>query len=788
MKRYTALFLALIIAVCAVPMSRTNAAETFSISEIAQAGYLLANQINSQKSVPNQVTIAKTQIPTPEYLYLATTAVVNINNGVLSDIEAISVDPPGSSSGEEVDADIGKADYVDLAERVKTFAVKNKVMPNYGTTPLGRLNYETMTYLFARLMVQYLDYVELPPKIQVIFIDKADSNPTFAPIATPGSNEGATGIDFGAVHVAKAAAFVIHTVKQASALPRYVTINAVRVSMPELIWLMFQYVVNMDHGDAADIAYVRFADPENRGESITTGNMARAEYVSLAASSLAYMNASGMAPSYVSTSLGQMGFENLVYTFAQLCNFGAVNAQLPGNVTVDKWSQITSGTVPAPGPTTAFTPKPIETPAAEKPSVTVNRAAVLSGASRLKAFVDFNKELPRYMMLGSKRVSMEGLLSAFVMTVIDVSMNTAGDITLPRLQAREQSAEALSSGTLSRPQYIKIARDIKNSMIAQQIAPSYVATPLGEMSFETALYFYASLVTQAKSSYELPSSAAVKSWAELTNKTLPTPGVTSNPTPRPTPTPYSGTGAMPGDDFARGSVGINGAVSSGTKVASQVGINVLKAGGNAIDAAVATIFAVGLTQPCGSGVGGGGLSVIYLAEEDKYIVFDYMSQTPSNVGGSGRAARVAIPGIVHGAISMLEKYGTMTLDEILSPIIEIARNGFEITDYIAYKFTLVPSTYSYALGLYRNNGELYKKGDIFKNNDLANTLELIRDQGISGFYNSAFTDQMCDYLQSIGGTITRADFAQYTSLERDPTRRRIAVIRYMRVPARRRAG
>ncbi|MCF0261764.1 MAG: gamma-glutamyltransferase, partial [Sphaerochaetaceae bacterium] len=112
-----------------------------------------------------------------------------------------------------------------------------------------------------------------------------------------------------------------------------------------------------------------------------------------------------------------------------------------------------------------------------------------------------------------------------------------------------------------------------------------------------------------------------------------------------------------------------------------------------------------------------------------------------------------------------------TAKEVLQPVIDLARNGFPCTERwntnIEGRYQNL-SAYDYTLGLYTDDGFLYSVGDTIKNKDLADTYELIANQGIEGFYNSDFTDKMVEYIQSLGGVLTREDFAQYSANIREP--------------------
>ena len=238
---------------------------------------------------------------------------------------------------------------------------------------------------------------------------------------------------------------------------------------------------------------------------------------------------------------------------------------------------------------------------------------------------------------------------------------------------------------------------------------------------------------------------------------------------------------FPSDIFGTGAVGANGAAACASPIAAQIAVDILARGGNAIDAAVGMIYAVGLLEPAASGVGGAGQMTIYLADQDKYICIEYMTQAPgaaiageietSSSDNPPSVTSIAIPGVVHGTLTALEKWGTMTPREVLQPVIDLARNGFPVSERwntnIEGRYANL-SHYPYTMGLYTDEGFLYSVGDMIKNNDLADTFELIADQGIKGFYDSEFTDKMVDYIQSIGGILTHEDFAQYTSVIREP--------------------
>lgn len=256
---------------------------------------------------------------------------------------------------------------------------------------------------------------------------------------------------------------------------------------------------------------------------------------------------------------------------------------------------------------------------------------------------------------------------------------------------------------------------------------------------------------------------------------------TPDETKVPVPTEEPIVPAFEGDLFGTGAVGSNGAAACASDIASRIAVEIMENGGNAVDAAVAMIYAVGMLEPAASGIGGAGQMLIYLAEADEYVVVEYMTQAPkaavagvldtSTSDNPPSPEAIAIPGVVHGTLTALEKYGTMTPAEVLAPVIKLAREGFPITSRwntnIEGRYENL-SAYDYTLGLYTDEGFMYNVGDLVTNNDLADTLELIANEGIEGFYNSDYTQKMVDFIQSKGGVLTREDFAQYHSVIREP--------------------
>jgi gamma-glutamyltranspeptidase / glutathione hydrolase len=229
----------------------------------------------------------------------------------------------------------------------------------------------------------------------------------------------------------------------------------------------------------------------------------------------------------------------------------------------------------------------------------------------------------------------------------------------------------------------------------------------------------------------------------------------------------------------------NGMVVSADPFASKVGCEILKKGGNAIDAAVATGFALAVTHPQAGNIGGGGFMVIRLANGES-LTIDFREKAPAkafrdmfldkNGNYDPDKARIGylasgVPGTVAGLIMAHKKYGKLKFEEVITPAINLAEKGFplnyRLANYIEHtiaEFTNFPSS----MKIFTNNGVPYKEGDNFIQKDLANTLKRILKDGEEGFYSGETAKLIVKEMQKGSGLITLEDLKNYRAVIRKP--------------------
>ena len=232
--------------------------------------------------------------------------------------------------------------------------------------------------------------------------------------------------------------------------------------------------------------------------------------------------------------------------------------------------------------------------------------------------------------------------------------------------------------------------------------------------------------------------------------------------------------------------GKNGMVASEQGLATQVGLDILKQGGNAIDAAVAVGFALAVVLPNAGNIGGGGFMVLHDDKTGKDVAIDFREIVPAKasrdmyldsqgnvIDGKSLFTHDAsgVPGTVAGMEYALKKWGTMPLSKVLEPAIKLADKGFIVSDVLAKTLKEEKSTlgkWSASKAIFFKNGEPMKSGDLLVQKDLAKSLRLIAKQGAKAFYQGEIATKIAKEMQSQGGTMTLEDLKAYKVVERQP--------------------
>jgi len=235
---------------------------------------------------------------------------------------------------------------------------------------------------------------------------------------------------------------------------------------------------------------------------------------------------------------------------------------------------------------------------------------------------------------------------------------------------------------------------------------------------------------------------------------------------------------LPQISHADSSKPIANMVVSAHPLATQAGIQLLKKGGNAFDAAAATALALGVVEPGSSGIGGGGFFLLYIAKTHRYVMLDAREmspklagngsiyQTQSSINGSQSAG---VPGLLAGVDDLISKYGRMTREQTLAPAISLARDGFPISPHLHSMIKWRKDVFNdTAQRIFLNHGKTPKAGWILQQKALADTLSRFAQHGANDFYHGETAGRLLADMKRDGGLIRKNDLTAYHAIERKP--------------------
>ena len=244
-------------------------------------------------------------------------------------------------------------------------------------------------------------------------------------------------------------------------------------------------------------------------------------------------------------------------------------------------------------------------------------------------------------------------------------------------------------------------------------------------------------------------------------------------------------------DTRREVIGTNGVVAAAHPLAAQAGLDILRQGGNAVDAAIATALTLGVVEPNASGIGGGGFAIVYLAKEKRTWVVDFRETAPAKArpdtyqasgakkakaGASGTGFQaVAVPGEVRGLELMHRKFGSQKWADLFQPAIRCAEAGLTVSETLSHivsdefdRLQNAPAT-PWLQNNFHKDGLPVQPGDTVKNPELATTLRKIATGGAEVFYSGEIASAIADaFAQQGNAWLTKADLASYQAVLREP--------------------
>ena len=310
----------------------------FVTNNLTEASGWVKTYIEVNHKLPKYVKIGNIQVSMPQFLELITKDLVQLNKGNNTPVKLGSINMPNNSSGNINNGTINKSEYLNLASKIQNFMDSTGRAPNYASITLGKIRYESLIYMYSRIMNYYGIQHVLPNGAA---IKPLSSNNT---TKTTNSSSNITGNGYTISQITTAAGSVKNYIEKNKKLPKYVQINTGQITLPQFLELLNNGLLQINGNKNTPITLKKTSNPINPNEDLKSGNINKSEYLNLATKIQNFMDSTGRAPNYASITLGKIRYESLIYLESRIMNFYGVKKVLPKYAVVNSWNGSSNGT------------------------------------------------------------------------------------------------------------------------------------------------------------------------------------------------------------------------------------------------------------------------------------------------------------------------------------------------------------------------------------------------------------------------------------------------------------
>ncbi len=454
---------------------------TFSASQIISGAETVKTYIETHHALPSSITISGTAVSMPQFLKLLTTTLHNINSTYAGQLVLGSYGPPIDTPETVTGGTLNQTQYLDLARQVEFFMYGDERAPNYQSSSLGNICYQSLIYMYSQVLSSYKANNYTLPDMITVRPWSVVSNANTAFITTD--------------QMKTASETVKSYVETNHALPSSVTISGISVSMPKFLKLLSTAVTNINGKLNATIVLQSYNAPSSPSETVTGGGLSNTDYLSLANSVISFMDSNGQAPNYTSSSLGNIRYESLVYLYSLIMDYYGNRTELPQNVTVTPWSVVSNAN------TVFFTNNQVE-----------------NAAKTVQSYIETNHQLPANVTINGTVVSMSQFLQLATTASLNLDGSLYTSIVLKSYNAATSPSETVTTnGTIADTDYINLANDIISYMYANGKAPDYRTINMGNLRFESLVYMYSQILGSYNATSTLPEFITVTPWSIVSN-------------------------------------------------------------------------------------------------------------------------------------------------------------------------------------------------------------------------------------------------------------------------------
>ncbi len=325
-----------------VAQATTSQSNTSSvtISQVTSAATSVTKYYNSNKKLPNYITISNKQITLPQFLYLLASATSRISSGSSTSITVRTVSKPTTPTEKLTAGNIYKSESVSLSNSLKKYIETNSRIPNYLPTSRGKMKFESAVLMYSKILNFYSTNHRLPNYVAVSawtganYTETTDSNVI---------------MNVSHAQLITAATNLKSYIERNNQITSTVTIGTQKITITQFLHLLARSLVNIYGGKTSTLTTAKVYSATTPTENISSGNIQKAEYIKMAQTLISFASTNSKIPNYFNTTLGKMRYESALYLFLKAVTFYNTNNRLPTYISVTPWTgKIGSGTTVRP--------------------------------------------------------------------------------------------------------------------------------------------------------------------------------------------------------------------------------------------------------------------------------------------------------------------------------------------------------------------------------------------------------------------------------------------------------
>lgn len=458
-----------------------NVSTGIDINKILNASNYVKNYIEKNHKLPSSVSIDGQSITIPRFLKLLTDTILKINSNSTFGLVFSSVGSPTGPSETMRGGLINSTEYLDIAKRVSNYIVNNGVAPNYASSSLGNVGYNSLIYLFSKILSSYGVNGDLP---YFVTIDNwtviSNSNTKFYD-------------EYQIIDAAKRVKNYIETNKK---LPTAVVINGQDVSMPTFLKILVTITLNIQGNYYTSVVARSFETASNPAENIKTKNMGFVEYVEISSNIYTFMNTLGYAPNFASSSFGNITYQNLIYSYSKIIDYYGINDYFPDEIVIYPWTTVI-------GTNTVF----------------FTKNQIINAANSVKSYIETNHALPSSVSIGGKSVSMPQFLKLSTELILSEEGYLCTSFIISTVNSPNSPSENISSEILiGYGNYINITNYINSFINDNEKAPNNAIFNNKTIRYESLVYMCSKILSSySKLNGTLPDYINVDKWSIVSN-------------------------------------------------------------------------------------------------------------------------------------------------------------------------------------------------------------------------------------------------------------------------------